>query len=91
MTEEERTCDCGNKMHVNGEYEIKLKHLSFGGTHSILNVAVSQLYCPACGAKMKRKITVKNIWTRHREVIKDEPYSADFPAELLQMTEETDD
>ena len=59
LTEEERTCDCGNKMHVNGEYEIKLKHLSFGGTHSILNVAVSQLYCPACGATKMQQVPFK--------------------------------
>ena len=50
LSEEERTCDCGNKMHVNGEYEIKIKHLPFGGTYSILNVEIAQLYCPSCRA-----------------------------------------
>lgn len=54
-------CDiCGNKMNINGTYNIKLKHLPIGGIYSSICVERKQLQCSCCGATKAQEIPFKD-------------------------------
>lgn len=43
-----RCPDCNKKMHIHNEYEVNLKHLSFGDKLSNLRFPKLRYYCPSC-------------------------------------------
>lgn len=59
MSEQYRLCSCGHRMHINCTLEIKLRHLSFGGTFSVLTISHHQLRCQHCNATKLQKIPFK--------------------------------
>ena len=59
IPEEERTCRCGARMHINGHPTITLRHLCIGGNLSCLMFPHNQLKCPACGATKTQSIPLQ--------------------------------
>ena len=67
IPEEERTCRCGARMHINGHPTITLRHLCIGGNLSSLMLPHNQLKCPACGATKMQSIPFKALGYRITE------------------------
>ena len=67
IPEEERTCRCGARMHINGHPTITLRHLCIGGNLSCLMFPHNQLKCPACGATKTQSIPFKALGYRITE------------------------
>ena len=67
IPEEERTCRCGARMHINGHPTITLRHLCIGGHLSCLMFPHNQLKCPACGATKTQSIPFKALGYRITE------------------------
>ena len=59
LTENERRCKCGKRMHINNHPEITLRHLCFGGDLSCLRFPHIQLRCACCGAIKEQFISFK--------------------------------
>ena len=59
LPEEERTCTCGCKMHINTSPDISLQHLCIGGNLSCVVFPHHQLRCPKCGATKSQHISFK--------------------------------
>lgn len=59
IPEEERTCSCGHRMHINSHPAIYLRHLCIGGNLSGLLFPHNQLRCPKCGATKSQFISFK--------------------------------
>jgi len=58
-TDEERTCECGCRMHVNANPVVSIRHLPHGGVLSALRLERSQFRCPKCGATRSQRIPFK--------------------------------
>ena len=60
ITEDERICSCGCRMHKNGSPVIKIRHLNFGSSLSCVIFPHHQLFCPKCGATKSQFIPFKS-------------------------------
>ena len=78
ITEDELTCDCGCRMHINNHPDIYIRHLPFGGGLSTVRFPHNQFRCPSCGATKSQHISFKA--PRHR--ITDALYQ--FTCDLLE-------
>ena len=59
LTEAERKCDCGRRMHINAHPDITLRHLCIGSTLSCIRFPHNQLRCPKCSAVKQQFISFK--------------------------------
>ena len=59
LTDEDRVCKCGRKMHINSHPVISLRHLCIGGNLSCIEFPHTQLRCPKCGAVKEQYISFK--------------------------------
>ena len=59
LTDEERKCTCGCKMHINTSPKISLQHLNIGGNLSCIVFPHNQLRCPKCKATKSQYISFK--------------------------------
>ena len=59
LTERERRCECGKRMHINSRPEITLRHLCIGSNLSCLRFPHIQLRCACCGAVKEQFISFK--------------------------------
>lgn len=59
ITAEDRTCQCGCRMHINSHPTITLRHLCFGNSLSCLVFPHNQFLCPECGASKMQFISFK--------------------------------
>lgn len=57
--EENPTCSCGSKMHVNNHPGITLRHLPFGSSLSCVTFSRNQYACPKCKATKMQLISFK--------------------------------
>ncbi len=58
-SEEDITCSCGTRMHVNNHPGITLRHLPFGGNLSCVQFSRNQYVCPKCGKTKMQFISFK--------------------------------
>lgn len=58
-SEENLTCRCGAKMHVNNHPGITLRHLPFGGNLSCVRFTRNQYACPKCSNTRMQHISFK--------------------------------
>ncbi len=59
LSDDERKCSCGCKMHINTSPEISLQHLNIGGSLSCIVFPHHQLRCPKCNATKSQHISFK--------------------------------
>ena len=59
LSENDRSCSCGARMHVNNHPDICLRHLPIGGSLSNIIFPHNQLRCPKCGATKSQYISFK--------------------------------
>lgn len=59
LTDAERRCSCGRRMHINAHPDITIRHLCIGSTLSCLRFPHNQLRCPKCGAVKQQFISFK--------------------------------
>lgn len=59
ISEDERICKCGCRMHKNGSPDISIRHLNIGNTLSCIVFPHHQLECPKCGATKSQFIPFK--------------------------------
>ena len=61
LTSNEVICSrCTHLMQTNNQYEVKLKHLPFGGNYTQIIIKRKQLICPNCGATKMQFIPFKD-------------------------------
>ena len=59
ISEDERVCKCGWRMHINTHPEIIIRHLNVGGNPTCLKFPHNQFRCPKCGATKSQSIQFK--------------------------------
>ena len=59
IPEDERTCSCGQRMHINSHPDIYIRHLNIGGNLSGLLFPHNQLRCRECGKTKSQFISFK--------------------------------
>ena len=59
LTDAERKCSCGKRMHINAHPDITIRHLCIGSTLSCIRFPHNQLRCPKCGAVKQQFISFK--------------------------------
>lgn len=59
LTDAERKCSCGKRMHINAHPDITVRHLCIGSTLSCIRFPHNQLRCPKCGAVKQQFISFK--------------------------------
>lgn len=59
ITKEDRTCQCGYRMHINAHPTITLRHLCFGNSLSCIVFPHNQFLCPKCSATKTQFISFK--------------------------------
>ena len=59
LSEDERICICGRRMHINAHPNINLRHLCIGGNLSVLSFPHNQLRCTHCKATKSQHISFK--------------------------------
>ena len=59
LSDDERRCDCGCRMHINNSPEVNLRHLPFGSTLTCVVYPHIQLRCNKCGATKSQFIAFK--------------------------------
>ena len=59
ISNEERKCQCGKRMHINAHPDITIRHLCIGSTLSCIRFPHNQLRCPKCGAVKQQFIPFK--------------------------------
>lgn len=69
LPEDERTCSCGQRMHINSSKDILIWHLNIGGSLSCLCFPHNQLRCPKCGATRSQFISFKASGHRITEAL----------------------
>ena len=78
ISEEERTCRCGHRMHINAHPHIILRHLCIGNSLSCLSFPHNRFLCPKCGATKTQFIPFKADGHRITEALY--PYARDLLA-----------
>ena len=60
IPEEERVCPkCGRRMHINSHPDIRIRHLPFGSTLTVVVIPHNQFRCPHCNATRQQFISFK--------------------------------
>ena len=59
ISNEERKCQCGKRMHINAHPDITIRHLCIGSTLSCIRFPHNQLRCPKYGAVKQQFIPFK--------------------------------
>ena len=77
-SEEDLTCTCGSKMHVNNHPGITLRHLPFGSRLSCVTFSRNQYVCPKCRNTRMQFISFKA--PRHRITEELYQYTCDLLA-----------
>ena len=88
-SEEDLTCTCGSKMHVNNHPGITLRHLPFGSRLSCFTFSRNQYVCPKCRNTRMQFISFKA--PRHRITEELYQYTCDLLASGVYTNKEVAD
>ncbi len=96
-SEEDLSCICGARMHVNNHPDITLKHLPFGRTLSCVHFARNQYACPKCGKTKMQFISFKapghriteELYTFTRDLLASGWYTNKEVADLTGLNKNT--
>ena len=88
-SEEDLTCTCGSKMHVNNHPGITLRHLPFGSRLSCVTFSRNQYVCPKCRNTRMQFISFKA--PRHRITEELYQYTCDLLASGVYTNKEVAD
>ena len=77
-SEEDITCSCGARMHINNHPAITLRHLPFGGYLSCVRFERNQYYCPKCHKSKMQYVSFQA--SGHRITVELYQYARDLLA-----------
>lgn len=97
LSDNERKCSCGCRMHINRHRNIRIRHLSIGNNLTCVSFPHNQLRCPSCGATKSQYIHFKApshmitdaLYSYTRDLLATGTYTNKQIAELTGLGENT--